>query len=222
MPDPGWLRALLKNFTDPLVMSVTGLTMPLELETEAQELFETYYSFNRGFRRRIFDRKNQHPLAVGQVGAGTNMALRRLAPQIVGFFDEALDAGTPTQSGGESDMFSRLLSAGYRIVYDPAALNWHRHRRTTRELLYTIQGYGVGVYAFWTRRFLYDREPAVPLLALGWLWHNQLPDLARGLLRRPGAAPLYLQFALLAGCIRGPLAYLNSRRRLARLKDKSG
>jgi len=38
--DPGWLPALLRNFDDPLVAVVTGITMPSELETEAQMWFE--------------------------------------------------------------------------------------------------------------------------------------------------------------------------------------
>ena len=54
VPDPHWLRALLPNFADPLVLCVTGLTMPLELETEAQEWFEQMSTFNRGFKRRVF------------------------------------------------------------------------------------------------------------------------------------------------------------------------
>ena len=54
-PDPNWLRSLLQNFSDPRVMCVTGLIMPLELETEAQEWFERYSPHGRGFERRIFD-----------------------------------------------------------------------------------------------------------------------------------------------------------------------
>lgn len=54
-PDQNWLRALLKNYADPFVMCVTGQAMPLELETEAQEWFERYISFMRGFKRRVFE-----------------------------------------------------------------------------------------------------------------------------------------------------------------------
>jgi hypothetical protein len=37
--DSGWLPALLRNFDDPLVAVVTGITMPMELETKAQLWF---------------------------------------------------------------------------------------------------------------------------------------------------------------------------------------
>ncbi|HNB54769.1 MAG TPA: glycosyltransferase family A protein, partial [Anaerolineales bacterium] len=158
LPDPHWASGLFKNFLDPHVGCVTGLTMPIELETKAQETFETYCTFSRGFEYKTFDWSLLHPIGAGRVGVGTNMALRRSALAEVGFFDEALDAGTPTCSGGETDMFSRLLAGGYQIIYDPSALNWHRHRRTWDELRRTIYGYGVGVYAFWTRKILVDRE----------------------------------------------------------------
>src|SRR5262245_53736144 len=133
-PDPGWLRALLRNFQDPRVRCVTGLTMPIELETEAQEWFERYSPFGRGFKRTVFDLTNHNPLVAWRVGTGSNLALRRSVLEDVGPFDELLDAGTPTCSGGDYEMFLRILTAGYRIVYDPAALSWHRHRRTWEEL----------------------------------------------------------------------------------------
>jgi glycosyltransferase involved in cell wall biosynthesis len=54
-PDPGWLSALRLNFHHPNVACVTGLTMPSELETNAQETFEDYSTFSRGFEHIIYD-----------------------------------------------------------------------------------------------------------------------------------------------------------------------
>ena len=214
MPDPGWLRALLPGFGDPQVLCVTGLTLPSELETEAQEWFERLGGFGRGSTRTVFDSRTHNPLAAGRIGAGVNMALRRTVVREVGFFDEALDAGTPTHSGGDHDLFTRILTAGYRIVYEPGALNRHRHRRTWEELRATLYGYGVGVYAAWTRSLLVEGELSVIATAWGWFRHGQLRKLARSLLRRPGCVPLDLVLAELRGCAVGPFAYLRSRRRL--------
>ncbi len=214
MPDPGWLRALLSGFGDPQVLCVTGLTLAAELETEAQEWFERLGGFGRGYTCTVFDARTHNPLVAGRVGAGVNMALRRTVIQEVGFFDEALDAGTPTRSGGDHDLFTRILAAGYRIVYEPEALSRHRHRRTWEELRDTLYGYGVGVYAAWTRSLLADREIGVLAVAWGWFRHGQLRKLARSLLRRPGCVPLDLVLAELRGCAVGPFAYLRSRRRL--------
>jgi len=212
--DHGWLDAINATFNDPLVLCVTGLTMPLELETEAQEIFERYSSFNRGFSRRVYDNYSISPFLSGHAGAGANMALRSKVLELVGPFDEALDAGTPTHSGGDNEMFSRILACGFKIVYEPGALSWHRHRRSWKELRKTIYGYGVGIYAAWTRSLLIDREFTVLLIALSWLLYGQIPALVHSIFRRPGSKPLSLLLEELMGCFVGPWAYLYSRLQL--------
>lgn len=216
VPAPGWLRALLARFDDRRVMCATGLVLPLELETPAQEWFERCSSFSRGFRRRVFDGTRHDPHAVGAIGAGASMALRRDVLDRVGGFDEALDAGTPAKSGGDHEMFGRILAAGYHIVYEPAAVSWHRHRRTWAELVETMRGYGVGVFALMTRRVFRDGEPAAVRQGLGWVRHHHLPTFYRALRRRPGAVPIDLIRAEIAGCFAGPAAYVRSVRALRR------
>jgi glycosyltransferase involved in cell wall biosynthesis len=207
-PEPEWLEALVANFADPSAVVVTGLTLPAVLETEAQELFEHHCTFVRGFRRRIFDGQRDNPLAVGPVGAGANMALRKNVVSALGGFDERLDGGMPTRSGGDHDLFARVLMAGHRIVYDPAAVSWHRHRRTREELLDTIYGYGVGVYAMWTGFVIERREIGVARLAWQWFWHSQLTSLLRP--SEPFARTVAWQE--LRGCLSGPRRWLNARR----------
>jgi glycosyltransferase involved in cell wall biosynthesis len=209
-PDPGWLRALTRGFGDPRTLCVTGLTLPLELETEAQEAFERTNGFGRGFDRVTYDGTRQNPFLVGRIGAGVNMALRRSVLAHVGAFDEALDAGTPTHSGGDHDMFVRILTAGYTIVYEPAALSRHRHRREWDALRRTVHGYGVGVYAVLTRHLLAG-ELAPLGIAVGWA-RAQGRELVRSLVRWPGSTPLDLVLAELRGCAAGPGAYVASRR----------
>jgi GT2 family glycosyltransferase len=142
------------------------------------------------------------------------MAVRREVLDDLGGFDEALDAGTPSQSGGDHEMFGRILAAGHRIVYEPAAVSWHRHRRTWDELRAALHGYGVGVYAMWTRRLLVDHEPAVLMHAVRWFRHGQARHFWRALRRRPDAVPMDLLLAEFRGCLAGPAAYLAARRRL--------
>jgi GT2 family glycosyltransferase len=211
-PDPGWLGAIVSGFADPTTMCVTGLTMPVELETDAQEAFQAYSPFGRGFARRAFDGRSQNPVASGHVGAGANMALRRTVVRDVGQFDEALDAGTLTRSGGDHEFFARIMSAGYRIVYEPAALSWHRHRRTWTEFQEAVGGYGTGLYAMWTRMLVVEREWTTLKLALSWFLHGQLPWLWRAVARRPGRLPVRLLIAEYRGCLRGPVSYFQSRR----------
>lgn len=219
-PEREWLGHLLRPFEDPRVWCTTGLTLPMELETAAQEWFERYTPFGRGLDRRVFDGTRHDPLAVARVGAGANMALRRGVVDELGGFDEALDAGTAARSGGDHEMFARILAAGWRIVYEPGAVSWHRHRRTWDELRDALYGYGVGVYAMWTRKLLFEREPGVLRHAVRWLRYSQIPGVWHALRRRPDSVPLELLLAELRGCIAGPAAYLGSRRQVRARKAR--
>lgn len=213
VPDSGWLRALAAHFARPLVGCVTGLTLPLELETPAQEWFERFGGFGRGFWRRVFETPGHPPLIGGPIGAGVNMAVRRDTAAAVGAFDPALDAGTPTHSGGDHEMFGRLLTAGYQIVYEPEALSWHRHRRDFAALQATLGGYATGTYAAWTRSLVVDREWSALPLAGSWFLEDHLAPVIRTLLRRPNRPPSgRIALAKLRGSVAGPWAYRTSRR----------
>jgi GT2 family glycosyltransferase len=214
IPGDDWPGALLRNFSDPMVAVVTGLTLPMELETQAQQWFEKTNSFGRGFERRSFEAQTMSVLGTGQVGAGVNMAIRRSALAEIGLFDEALDGGTPTLSGGDQEFFYRTLAHGFRIIYDPAAYVWHRHRRDWEVLRRTIYGYGVGLYAWWARALLFEGEWTVLFWGSRWFFGQQVKNLIRALLRRPGHVPLDLAWAEFSGALVGPLRYLQSHHRL--------
>lgn len=212
LPSAGWLDAMRRNFQHPHTLCVTGLTMPLELETEAQEAFENFATFSRGFIHKVFHWNNLNTLSSGLVGTGANMALRRSVLDLVGPFDVALDCGTPALSGGDSEMFARILGAGYRIIYEPTALIWHRHRRSWKELRKTIFGYGAGWYAWWTRKLLFEGELSVAPVALYWLLAGQLPAVIQSLFARKKALSFDLILLEILGCFSGPWLYLKSRR----------
>ena len=218
VPDRDWLRSLLRNFRDPRVMCVTGLLMPLELETEAQEWFELYSPYGKGFDRQVFDGAHCNPLIIAPVGVSGSMALRKSLIDCIGLFDEALGVGTPAKCGSDSEQFVRILRAGYCIVYEPRALSWHRHRRTWEEMRNLLKCYGIGVYAYWTRIFVFNREFSVPLLAWRWLWYKQIPELIASWRKQPGSVPSDLLMAQLQGCISGPMAYFTSRQQLQKIK----
>jgi len=210
VPDPMWLRNLLGHFSDPLVMASTGLTMALELEHEAQVKFQSYGGFTRGFKTTVFDGGSHEPLLGWHAGAGVSMAVRRSLLDLVGQFDEALDAGTPTRAGGDSDMFRRILAAGYRIVYDPAALSWHRHRRTEEELTTQLVGYEIAAGALLGKALLRDRN--LSTLPHGWrlLRRRSRSTLAAAVRRR--WPDMFMHVDCLRGLLGGPLHYLKSAR----------
>lgn len=95
---PSWLSRLTAAFNDPQIELVTGLVLPMELETESQVLFEKRLSFIRGYVPRRFDARFQSKhryrgLPVWRIGGSGNMAVRRASFERVGGFDERLGAG---------------------------------------------------------------------------------------------------------------------------------
>jgi GT2 family glycosyltransferase len=211
--DPLWLRTILRNFADPQVFCVTGLVMPLELEHEGQEVFERYAVGTRGFRRRSFDCTHVWPLETAPIGASVNMALRRSARWLVGEFDEAHGPGTPTRSGSETEYYIRLLSAGYRILYEPEALVWHRHRITWAQTRQTLANYALGKYAILTRELLANHDLSALWMVWQWFRWVQFPRLYAGL-RGRSDRPLIMTLDELRGWIKGPYAFFVARRQL--------
>ena len=140
-----WLERLLGAFDAPDIMAVTGLVLPAELETEAQQIFEQCWGFGRGYRRIDFGPDfYASTRAAGcpawEVGAGASMAFRREAFAQVGYFDERLDAGAAGCSG-DSEFWYRLLAAGWRCRYEPGSVAFHYHRRSTDALARQVRAY---------------------------------------------------------------------------------
>lgn len=217
-PDPFWLRNLLRNFDDPLVLCVNGMTMPIELETDAQIFFQRSGGLGRGFKRAVYDCAVNDPLEAWQSGAGTNMALRRSVVERVGAFDEGLDVGTPVRGGGDTDIFRRILTAGFRIVYDPEAVNWHRHRRDWAGLRRQLYGYESAGFAVWARCLFIEGEMEAAILAWRWI-RREVPAIVRQIVRPPSHLPHDLSRARFFGALGGPWSYLYAHWLLRRRKE---
>ncbi len=216
IPRNGWLDALLEPFSNPEVAAVTGLIMPAELENDAQEGFERYCGFARGFCRKEYTADKESPLAAANVGAGACMAIRRRLVNDHGLFRAELDCGTATRSGGDTYAFYRLLSHGYRIVYNPDAVVWHRHRRTEAELRETLVGYSVGTFAFLLRALFDHGEIGALHIGFRWFVSHHLRQLYRGFRGKTGAQPVSLTLAEIGGILSAPGAYIRSRREESR------
>ena len=111
--------------------------MPLGPETAGKYAVSSRLSEERA----LFERKAPPWLA----GSGGNFAVRREVWSRLGGFDERLGAGTRGQSAEDMDFIYRMLSAGEKIVYEPAAVVYHERqdlrRRTASRWSY---GYGMG------------------------------------------------------------------------------
>ena len=85
--DPRWIERLVDRFGwSEDADCVTGLILPLELETPSQVLLEQFAGFGKGFERRTYrlrekgDGAGVYPYAPGAIGSGANTALRRASP----------------------------------------------------------------------------------------------------------------------------------------------
>jgi len=226
MVDPGWTEALARVFAeDPAVGLVTGLIEPAELETEAQLLFERYGGFGRGYTRTYLQSRRGAPMTwnlvgAGQLGAGANMAIRRSLFEEMGYFDPALDVGTPTLGGGDHEIFFRCLRSGMICLYEPTAVVRHRHRRTMPELSRLLYSYGHATRCFFEREaaeFPSDR-PAINKLSRWW-WRHWAWERWRRSMWTPTWFPLELVSREIRGYIDGKGGYRRARTKI--LPDES-
>lgn len=221
--DPGWVRSLAWVFAqDDQVMAVTGLVVPYELETRAQHLFERYGGFGRGFVRRWYQvgPKDRWHLGSGAFGTGANMAFRRSIFATIGTFDPALDVGTATNGGGDLEMFFRVLEEGHVLVYEPAAMVRHRHRRSYEDLKTQLRNHGIGFYSYVVRSALAHRDRRADFARLG-LWWLVRWNIGRFVLSFPFPRrfPRDLIAAELTGSLAGLIRYPKARRESRRIAE---
>lgn len=146
---PLWLYRIWESFEQANTEAITGLVIASELQTEAQQIFEMHWSFNRGYVSKTYDTHYyDSSLAEGppvwEIGAGANMAFRRSIFEKVGYFDERLDAGA-AGCNGDSEMWFRILAGGYTIRYNPLAVVHHEHRKDLgglkKQIYYYMRGF---------------------------------------------------------------------------------
>ena len=222
-PDRKWLEAFARVFEEPEVMAVTGFVAPIELETPAQIRFEvTYGGMGHGFRPKVLNGSRltrPELLWASNFGVGANMAFRREVFRSIGFFDPALDVGTPSGGGGDVEMFHRLVANGNTLVYEPAALVWHQHRRQAaglRKLIFD-NGRSFGGYLLTCmRKENHSLGPILYFAVRHWLWAWLIYRLLK-----PGSYPRSLVWIELTGALLSPLAYLLAQANARRLDGLS-
>jgi GT2 family glycosyltransferase len=171
-----------------------------------------------GFRRRVLHRSGlsaRQLLWASDFGVGANMAFRRDVFARIGGFDPALDVGTPSGGGGDIEMFHRLVASGFTLVYEPAALVWHQHRREAADLQRLVFNNGRTMGTF---LLTCARNRTVSRLALLSFFVRQW--LRWWLLRRlvkPAGYPRRLVMAELLGTVLSPLFYRAAQRGLKRV-----
>jgi GT2 family glycosyltransferase len=230
--DPYWLVGLARGFeVAEDVACVTGLILPLELETPAQILFEEYGGFNKGFNRRIFksDRRDYYaemplyPYVPGRFGSGASMAFTADFLRKIGGFDLALGSNGPSRNGQDIAMFLMVILKGYKLVYQPESLLYHLHRSDYEGLRKQIYYYGVAITAFLTKIVLenplrfFDLMAKVPY-GFFFILNSRSPKNKK----RSERYPKELIALERKGMLFGPLAYIVSRRKLSQAHSYLG
>lgn len=218
--DRYWLAELVRafNFTGN-VMCVTGLIVPMELETPSQLLFEGHlgsrgYDRSWAFTRHIFDKRKRHIhlYKVAWFGAGASMAFNAAFLRSIGGFDLVLGSNGLVQSGEDIAAFFQVIMHGYKLVYEPASLGYHLPRQEYTSLQKQIYNYGVGATAYLTKnlleypQLLFDLLTKVPYD----LFRNRLASSSKSEVTST-YYPKDLITLMRRGMLYGPFAYIWSR-----------
>jgi GT2 family glycosyltransferase len=105
----------------------------------------------------------------GDVLSPSNMALHHSVFQSIGGFDERLGPGAAFPAAEDNDWCFRLLDAGYRILYVPQAIVYHRAWRSPRDYVPHRWKYGRGQGAFFAKYFSW-RDHFMIRRAFSALW----------------------------------------------------
>ncbi|MGH2852129.1 MAG: glycosyltransferase, partial [Solirubrobacteraceae bacterium] len=221
--DRRWLEWIGRAFaSEPDVACVTGLILPGDLETESQVFIEQFAGFGKGFERRVFRLSTPtsplSPFAAGEYGSGASTAIRRSVMWELGGFDRDLGAGTLARGGEDLDLFIRVLLAGHAIVYEPAAIIWHRHPDTTQHLRREIFGYGIGLSAMITKQMASGQALAV-LRRIPRAIRFLRDPTSRKNVRKGDTYDRRYDWIERAGIAYGPVAYFRSRMQQRRARQ---
>jgi GT2 family glycosyltransferase len=145
---PEWFGTIVRALAAAGPRSVvTGRVLATDAEVEGG--FAP--SLHPGAERAVYvGRVYQDPIAT------FNFALPRSAHDEVGGFDVRLGPGTPFPAAEDNDFGFRLLEAGYRIVFDPESVVYHRAWRDDRSYIPLRHGYGRGQGAFYAKHLSFE------------------------------------------------------------------
>ena len=103
---------------------------------------------------------------------------------------------------------------GHTLVYEPAAMVWHRHRKTLDELRIQLTNHGIGLYAYFVRSVInypYRRWSFIRF-GLWWFWRWNIRRLLKSMVAKP-PIPRALILAELRGSLAGLSRYARAKRR---------
>jgi GT2 family glycosyltransferase len=219
--DRRWLGEIAASFArHEEAACVTGLIVPAELDAVTQAWMEALGRFGKGFARRVFTLEDGrsgplHPYGAGSFGSGANMAFRTSFLREIGGFDPAMGAGASSRGGDDLAAFFRVIAAGKALVYEPAAVVWHRYEgEDLASLRRRAFGYGAGLTAYLTSVVVEEPVRLLDLVRLapaGLRWSGGRTSPRRAAIEL--GYPSKLLWVERRGMAYGPLGYLWGRAR---------
>jgi GT2 family glycosyltransferase len=215
--DPLWLQVCVEDLLSAQgIGCVTGLIVPLQLDSESQLLLEQFAGFGKGFERKTYrlpESRRENPLlpyAAGALGSGASIVMPAAVGRELGGFDPALGPATAATGGEDLDLLVRVLRHGYGIVYEPKAMVWHEHPGGRARLRRQAYRYGVGLGAMLSKQMLRgpQRLDLVRVLPAG-LRYLRDPS-SRKNEGKTRNFPRHLTWLERLGMVVGPFAYLLS------------
>ena len=155
-PLPGWVEAVTDTFAaDDRTGFVTGQVLASGGGAPTSVLIDE--------TPRVLDAGT--PL--NTMGHGANMSVRVAAAQAVGGFDPLLGAGSTLHAGEDTDMYRRLLAAGWHGRFVPTARVTHEQWRSRPQAVRMAYRYGTGFGAVAAKTRWSDEELGRRLLRTG-------------------------------------------------------
>lgn len=218
-----WLQVINNIFSDEDIMGASGFVKPAELETPAQILFEEGYGgMGHGLRSRYILKEKlteKELLWASNFGIGANMAFRKKVFDDIGPFDTKLDVGTPSNGGGDVEMFHRLVAKGHLFKYDAAMSVSHYHRRDMSALKKQIfnNGRSFGCYLIdCYRKKTVNRSVILEFAIVDWFWKWNVKNLFSTKSKIPAIFALYEIW----GMFTSPFAYSQTKKKDKKIRQK--
>jgi hypothetical protein len=146
------------------------------------------------------------------------MAFQRDILRKLGGFDEAMDNAISLPSGGDIDIFFRVIRAGYLLQYEPNYLVFHQHRRELQALRHQYWNWGLGVMAFVDKSYRTDPPYRSKLRrVVVWWFAKQLWQLQKSLIGRHALPPNMIGAELWGGIVGLLGRYSRSQRRVKQI-----
>lgn len=211
-----WLETLSGHFRNrDNVGYVAGNVVASSIETPVQALFEKKGGLSKGLNLRVFNqaffkRFRLCGVPLRHIACGANSMVPRSILEIVGGFDPLFGCGSKVGHGQSHELVYKILQAGFDAVYEPAAIVYHAHPRTRKELRRKLFDYAIGDTAVHLHFFVKYADFR-GLIEAFFARHVYL--LKNTLLRLLGRYPfpLDLMAASLLGATLGPFVYLRAR-----------